>query len=263
MRWVICSVMARALPLILRPKNTDGEELKLMPFIMMVVDEEAPVLSLAQAVLEPLGCEVLAQSDSREAETVAQTRKLHGVLLAARMRHPDGFELTHAIRRSRLNSRVPIVMLTAEDDAKTMRRGIQEGINFFLAKPLSEERLVHLFQAMRRAMWEERRRHARLPLRVTATCSSPCGTLKLQTRNISRGGLLLEPSEGLVRCQEIELEFALPGYDRPIRVHATVQHQSPEAGIGVKFQDVSEVDRRAINGYVSGALEKRGRPLTR
>jgi len=229
-----------------------------MPFIVMVVDEEPSVLSLAKAVLEPLGCEVLAESDSREAAALAQTRKLNGVILGARMRGLDGFDLAHAIRRSRSNSHIPIVMLTAGEDARTMRRGIREGINFFLAKPLTREPLIHLFESLRRAMWEERRRYARLPLRVTATCSSGGRTMQLQTRNISTGGMLLEPSEGLARCQEIELEFALPGYSRLIRVRATVQHQTPELGVGVKFQDVPDAHRVAIDAYILGTLQKRG-----
>ena len=232
--------------------------LKSMALNVMVVDEELEVLSLAKACLEPLGCEVLEQCHSREAASVVRARKLHLVFLGAQMQHLDAMELAHVIRRSTLNSGIPIVMLTAEHDARAMRRGVNEGIQFFLAKPLSQERITRFFRAMRSAMWAERRRSARLPLQVTATCRSCSGTLELPTSNISTGGMLLEPSEGLTRCQEIELEFPLPGYDRPIRVTATVRHQASEVGIGVKFQDISPVNLRAIDSYFSGALEEQG-----
>jgi len=227
-----------------------------MAFTVMVVDEEPLVLSLAKACLEPLGCEVMELSHSREAASIAQVRKLHLVFLGAQMQHLDAIELAHVIRRSRPNSRIPVVMLTAGHDTTTMRRGIHEGIHFFLAKPLSQERIAQFFRAMRSAMWAERRRFARLPLRVTATCRSCKGTLELPTSNISAGGMLLEPCEGLTRCQEIELDLSLPGYDRPIRILATVRHQTPEVGVGAKFQDVSPANRRAIDAYISGALEK-------
>jgi len=180
------------------------------------------------------------------------------VLLGARMQPLDAIELSHVIRRSRPNSGIPIVMLTAGPDTRTMRRAIHEGIHFFLAKPLSQQRIVQFFRAMRGAKWEERRRFSRLPLRVTATCRSCNGTLGLPTSNISSGGVLLEPVEGLTRCQEIELELSLPGYDRPIRILAIVRHQTLEVGVGAKFQDVSPVNRRAIDGYIAGALEKQG-----
>ena len=226
-----------------------------MAFTVMVVDEELPVLSLAKACLEPLGCEVLEQSDYRGAATVARARQLHLVLLGARTQPLDGIELTDVIRRSRSNSGTPIVMLTAGQDTKIMRRAIREGIRFFLAKPLSRERMVQFFQAMRSAKWQERRRFSRLPLRVIATCRSCLGALELPTSDISTGGLLLEPFEGLTRCQEIELELPLPGYDRTVRILATVRHQTPELGVGAKFQDVSPVNRRAIESYISGAVE--------
>jgi CheY-like chemotaxis protein len=224
-----------------------------MAFTVMVVDDELPVLSLAKACLEPLGCEVVEQSDYRGAATVAQARQPHLVLLGSGMQHLEGIELTHVIRRSRPNT--PIVMLTAGQDTKTMRRGIHEGIRFFLAKPLSPERVVQFFRTMRSAKWKERRGFSRLPLRVNATCRSCLGTLELPTSDISTGGLLLKLFEGLTRCQEIELELPLPGYDRTIRILATVRHQTPELGVGVKFQDVSPVNRRAIESYISGALE--------
>jgi c-di-GMP-binding flagellar brake protein YcgR len=111
---------------------------------------------------------------------------------------------------------------------------------------------------MRRAMWKERRRCSRLPLRVTATCRSCIGTLELQTRNISIGGMLLEPCEGLTRCQEIGLELSMPGYNRAIQILASVRHQTPEVGVGAKFQDFAEVNRRVIDSYISGAQEKQG-----
>ena len=229
-----------------------------MTFTVMVVDEETPVRSLAKAGLEPLGCEVVEQSDGRAAATVAQTRKLHLVLLGPSMQHFDGIELAHAIRRSRSNSSIPIAMVTAGDDARTVRRSIDAGIHFFLAEPVSQERLAHFFRTMRRARWEDRRRSSRVPLRAAAPCRSSAGTLEFETRNISMGGMLLEPCDRLTRCQEIELKFPLPGYDRPIRVIATVRHQAPEVGVGVKFQDISPANQRAIDSYISGALEKQG-----
>ena len=229
-----------------------------MAFTVMVVDEEPPVLSLAKAGLERLGCQVVEESDSREAAEMARVRKFHLVLLGARMQHLDAIELTHLIRSSRTNSNTPIVMLTSGRDTRTMRRGIHEGIHFFLAKPLSEERVAQFFRAMRGAMWKERRLFSRLPLRVTTTCRSCARTLELPTTDICAGGLLLEPVEGLTRCQEIELELPLPGYDRTLRILATVRHQTPEVGLGTKFQDVSPANRRAIDSYISGALEKQG-----
>jgi hypothetical protein len=56
-------------------------------------------------------------------------------------------------------------------------------------------------------------------------------------------------------CQEIELEPPLPGYDRTVRILTTVRHQTPELGVRAKFQDVTPVNRRAIESYISGALE--------
>ena len=225
-----------------------------MAIKVLVVDDEPPILALVKAILEPLGCDVLTMSDSREAARLIEKQKLDGIFLDGSMPHLDGFQLTEQIRKSNSNSQVPIVMLTGMDDAQTMRRGFKAGISFFLGKPITKDRLEKLFMVMRGSMLSEKRRYARLPFRTTVTCGTNKKTIKLSSVNISTGGMLIEPTEALEVGHEFELEFSLPQIQNSLKVRAQALHTNPREGVGIKFITLSPEDRQVIERYISGAM---------
>jgi len=225
-----------------------------MAITIMVVDDEPPILGIMQSLLEPLGCAVVALSDSREAVHVVEKQKLDGAFLDAVMPYVDGFQLTEQIRQSKSNFRIPIVMLTGRDDAETMRRGFKAGISFFLGKPITKERLEKLFVVMRGPMLSEKRRYARLPFHATVTCEWAKKSVKLESRNISVGGMLLEPIAGLEVGTEFDLEFKLPQGQGLPHVRAQVVRANARDGIGVRFLTLSPPDRETIEHYITGAM---------
>src|SRR5713226_7234072 len=163
---------------------------------VMVVADEVQTLKAIKAMVEPLGLEVLAIADSREAAQRANTDKFDGVFLDSRMPFLDGFELTKIIRSSPANAKVPIVMLTGANDAETMRTAFKVGVTFFLTKPVNLDRLNSLVKVMRAPMLKEMRRYARLPFRCAVKCQLGSKQFTTNSVNISEGGMLLETSGG-------------------------------------------------------------------
>ena len=138
---------------------------------ILVVDDKPEVLGLIKDTVAALGwCEVLPLVDSREVARYLESQKVEGIVVDADMPHLDGFEVTKQVRASQLNARVPVVMLTEENDIETMRKGFKVGITFFAAKPTNRERVYKLFNAVRGAMVNEKRRRHRLPYRTTVQC---------------------------------------------------------------------------------------------
>jgi CheY-like chemotaxis protein len=225
-----------------------------MAIRVLVVDDEIPILEFMKAKLEPLGCEVVTMSDSRQAAQFVEHQKLDGVFLDAAMPVPDGFQLTEIIRSSKSNNQVPIVMLTGRDDAESMRRGFRSGISFFLGKPITGERLEKLFMVMRGAMLTEKRRYVRLPFHTTVTCEVNKKSVRLDSINISAGGMLLAPTESVTVGHEFDLEFSLPQVQAPLRVRAKALHYHPRDGVGIQFINLSSEEVEAIRGYIIGAM---------
>ncbi len=102
---------------------------------LLAVDDDPDCLEILQAMLEHLGCEVLALSDSRQAANRVNHEAFDGVFLDAHMPHIDGFELTRHIRQSTNNHSVPIVMLSGSQDLYGRSAAVQEGVTLFVGKP--------------------------------------------------------------------------------------------------------------------------------
>jgi CheY-like chemotaxis protein len=223
-----------------------------MSLKIMVVDDEPETLKFIKAVLEPLGHQVSAFTDSREAAERAKKQRFEVAFLDVRMPHLDGFELTRRIRESKSNRDIAIVMFTGAYDTEVIRRASKEGVTFFLTKPFNPQRVSGLLNAMDRAMWKEVRRFARLPLRTPVTCRLGDQRLKLESVNVSEGGMLLEPSGGLEPGEEVSLEFAIPEVAEPVNPRARVVRKESTDRVAVEFTLLTPKDRKAIERYISG-----------
>ncbi len=78
------------------------------------------------------------------------------------------------------------------------------------------------------------------------------------SENISEGGLFLVTFLSRHRGDVITVRFSLPGVERAIETRAEVRWQraadhehSVNPGLGVRFMNLEEVDRRAIERFVS------------
>ncbi len=225
----------------------------------MAVDDEPEALNLLKSLLEAKGCEVQVIADSRIAADRLQKEKVDGLFLDVCMPHLDGFELTHLTRATKLNRTVPIVMLAALNDAQTMRKGFDVGINFFLGKPITRERAYNLLGATLGLMLRERQRYIRLPYRTTVECTwGPHGQghFKSSSMDISQEGMSLSPSGGLEVGQDATLRFSLPNTADPLNVKAQVVRVVPPNSIGMTFLTLAAGDKEAILRYIAARTEE-------
>ena len=229
-----------------------------MKLRIMAVDDEPAILNLLKSQLESHGFIVIDVADSREALDRLKEEKIDGLFVDVLMPHVDGFLLVQQARLSRLNRRVPIVMLTGLDDAETMRKGFQAGANFFLGKPFTRERVYNLLGATRGAMLRERQRYARLFYRTDVDCTwgtDPVKRFRAGSVNISEGGMMLAPTGGLTIGQELDVTFNLPNISHPIKTRAMAVREAPPNGIGIQFLKLPDREEKELQGYISARLE--------
>lgn len=222
-----------------------------MSLKILVVDDDPDVMKATKTVIQSLGYEVLALSDSREAAERINRQKFDGIFVDSRMPNMDGVELVRHIRNSSTNNSVPIVMLTGYDDVETMRAGFRAGITFFMGKPPDIKQVSNILKLMQDVMLREKRSYVRLPLRTVVTCRSDPYRFTSASLNISEGGMLLETSGGLEIGREVEVRFSVPQSPSTLNPRARVVRREPPDRMGVQFVDLSFEDRNAIQGYIA------------
>ena len=105
-----------------------------MENLILLVDDEPHIIELAQMYLEQEGYTVLSAGDGERAlEMIAQAEP-DLVLLDLMLPKVDGWEVC---RRVRAQSNLPIVMLSARDEAIDKIVGLELGADAYLTKPFN------------------------------------------------------------------------------------------------------------------------------
>ena len=113
---------------------------------ILVVDDLPDNVFLLQMLLEAEGYEVETAPDGSTALQKVKEIQPNLILLDVMMPDLSGFEVTRRIREDKAVSSIPIVLLTAHDEA-SLSEGIEAGANEFLRKPLEYDRLLERVKA--------------------------------------------------------------------------------------------------------------------
>jgi PAS domain S-box-containing protein len=106
---------------------------------LLLVDDDRDNLLALQAILEPLGEELMLASSGLEALRLCLDHDFAVMLLDVRMPDMDGFETAELIRQRRRSSHTPILFLTGYRSDEQLFRGYDLGAVDFLFKPLVPE----------------------------------------------------------------------------------------------------------------------------
>lgn len=134
------------------------------PATILVVDDNAQNLALAEAALEDEGHRTLLASSGAEALERFAGAPVDCVLLDVRMPRMDGLEVCRRIRALPRGSDVPIIFLTAARDLETFDAAREAGGDDFVNKPVRPTELVLRVQAALRlrSLGTELREHYEL-----------------------------------------------------------------------------------------------------
>jgi two-component system phosphate regulon response regulator PhoB len=120
--------------------------------LVLIVEDEAPLVTMLRYNLEREGFAVDAAADGEAALLRIAERKPDAVLLDWMLPLVSGLEVCRQIRRSRATRTVPVIMLTARGEEADRIRGLDSGADDYVVKPFSPSELVARLRAvMRRA----------------------------------------------------------------------------------------------------------------
>lgn len=99
------------------------------------MDDEPANLILLEAMLSPLGYDVVTATNGPEALQEIRTRKIDICLLDVQMPGIDGYEVCRRIKSDKVHGNIPVIMVTSFNDRKNRICGIEAGAENFIAKP--------------------------------------------------------------------------------------------------------------------------------
>lgn len=116
---------------------------------MLVADDDPAILRLIATILEKENFTVVAARDGREAYKILQADpNFTAAILDVVMPHISGPELVRFMKEEERLRRIPVMMMTAEQDPKLSSDSFSAGAVVFLPKPFTTAQLQIMLQML-------------------------------------------------------------------------------------------------------------------
>jgi len=113
-----------------------------IPNRVLIADDDPVMRHLVTTMVKQQDCEVVVVNDGRAAYRILQSdSQFRAAILDMTMPFLEGLDLIRYMRSEKRLMRIPIMMITAEQDIKLMASSFSAGATAFLPKPFTPEQL--------------------------------------------------------------------------------------------------------------------------
>ena len=224
--------------------------------VVLVIDDDPNALDLLRRTLQEAGVRVVTANEGREGLNLARTLHPAAITLDVLMPGMDGWEVLRELKADPETRDIPVLMVTMTDDREL---GYALGATEFLTKPVNRGQLVQLLEryapegAERRALVVDDKAENREVLRRALE---------------NEGWQVSEAENGQVALEKLAeeapslilLDLMMPvmdGFEFVMEMHK-LDSSSAIPIVVVTAKDITEEDRRRLNGDVVSLIEKGG-----
>ena len=133
----------------------------MMERLILIVDDEAPIVEILKYNLTKSGYRVIVAYDGEEGYYAAINQKPDLILLDVMLPKMDGFEV---LRKIREKQSTPVIMLTAREEEVDKILGLELGADEYITKPFSVRELTARVKANLRRNYETREEDNQRPM---------------------------------------------------------------------------------------------------
>ena len=118
--------------------------------LILIIEDEAPLVTLLRYNLEEAGFDVAEAHDGEEALIAVDERRPDLIVLDWMLPLLSGLEVCRQLRRKQETRGIPIIMLTARGEEEDRIRGLDSGADDYVTKPFSPTELLARIRAVLR-----------------------------------------------------------------------------------------------------------------
>jgi CheY-like chemotaxis protein len=112
------------------------------PKRVLIADDDPVMRHLVTTIVQQQDCEVVLANDGRDAYRILQSdSQFTAAILDMTMPFLEGLDLIRYMRSERRLMRIPIMIITAQQDIKLMASSFAAGATAFLPKPFTPAQL--------------------------------------------------------------------------------------------------------------------------
>ncbi len=116
---------------------------------VLVADDDPVIRHLVCSIVKSEGFEVVAASDGREALKILQKDSdFKGAIFDMMMPHIEGIDIIRHMRTEKRFMRIPVMIITSEQDIHLVGKTYAAGATLFLLKPFSHTQFKNLLHTL-------------------------------------------------------------------------------------------------------------------
>jgi CheY-like chemotaxis protein len=116
---------------------------------ILIADDDPVMRHLLISIVKKEGYEAVAVDDGREAFRLLQSdADFRAGIFDMMMPHLEGLDIIRYMRTEKRLQRIPVMMITAEQDLQLMARSFVAGVTVFLSKPCNAEQIENTLRIL-------------------------------------------------------------------------------------------------------------------
>ncbi len=219
---------------------------------VLIADHLKALLQIEKTFLMRAGFDVFTAETGARAVELAREKVPRLILLDLEMPEMDGAAACAAMRGEPALALTPIIIMGATYSPEIRDRCLKAGCTDFVIRPRKPEELRAVVARIL-SIGERKALRVRVSFNVTGELNSR--PVQWKANNLSATGLLLLSDETIPLGSVLDLQFAVPKTDHPVKVKGKVVRVGWNADrrceAGIHFIDLSQADQQLILSFAS------------
>ncbi|HEX6487547.1 MAG TPA: HD domain-containing phosphohydrolase [Candidatus Dormibacteraeota bacterium] len=170
---------------------------------VLVVDDRRLNIEVTMEYLAELDCEVFSATNGYDALTIVAEHSLDLVLLDIMMPGLDGFEVCRRIKAAEPTRLLPVVLVTALNQAGDRARGLDMGADDFIVKPVDRHELLARVRSLLRLkeLYDRLEDSERVIFALARAVEAKDSYTESHTERVGRTALALAAAAGIAGAE--------------------------------------------------------------
>ena len=216
---------------------------------ILLGNEDALMTQIFKEAVSTEGGELIIAETTELAVRRVQDERFDGIFADTSLPNFSQSGFTRTVRKSKLNSRAPVILLAGLPSPKAGVRRAYQDVSV-MAKYAVPAELPPLLRNLARQLMTDRRKHRRLSLRTSVNCMEGVRRFRATSINLSISGMLIETAFPMGVGSEMQLSFSLASGEPAMRAQARVARMEVGNRVGVSFQNMGNFERERIRQFL-------------
>lgn len=222
---------------------------------VILVEQDDLLANSINIELQKYKADVHRAEELKDLLLFIEKEKLEIVIIDVNHNTIDACRVIKAVRSSRSNSKVPIVVLVPNGNATLLEPVCRVGATNFVPKPIVWYQFHQIMQSIHWSMIDQRRKYRRVAVSIRVLCTFDDKKIITHTVDISAGGMLLKLEEDIPISKELTVTFpyveelAAP-FLFPYRVARIINVSGGGKLAAIEFMDMSASQSERLISWI-------------